>query len=253
MKIVIIDDDDFDVALTEKCIHSFFASNAQRTQSDWNSQATLHVQHYTLTRFTNGDDFLEHYDGTVDLIFLDIELPGTQGVDVARHIRLYDSNVTIVFTTKMAQYAAEGYDVDAIGYLIKPFSEDAFRVKMVKAFTLYENKATHSIPIRTDNGIRLLHTNDIEYIDVQRHEVTYHTTNEDITVWSSLKAVLQLLAVHEKEFIQVNRYTLVNLGYVRGIEADTILLPQARIPTSRGRRKAFMEALTRYTSRNSGL
>lgn len=246
MKIVIIDDDDSDAALTEQRIHNFFALDTQYMYK-------RSLPQYTLTRFTNGDDFLEQYDATTDLIFLDIELPGTQGVDVARHIRSLDTHVTIIFTTKMAQYAAEGYDVDAIGYLIKPCTDDAFRMKMAKALTLYHSKDVHSIQIRTDNGMRLLYTKDIVYIDVQRHEVTYHTTDDDVTVWSSLKAVLQLLAAHENEFIQVNRYTIVNLGYVRGIEADMILLPQARIQSSRGRKKAFMEGLTRYTSRNSDL
>lgn len=65
-------------------------------------------------------DFLEEYDSTYDIVFLDIEMPGSDGLTTAREIRGKDDAVAIIFITNMAQYAIHGYEVNAIDFMVKP-------------------------------------------------------------------------------------------------------------------------------------
>ncbi|WP_418968759.1 LytR/AlgR family response regulator transcription factor [Alloscardovia omnicolens] len=238
MNIVIVDDDDYDASQTQTMIHEFFAQQPKESVS----------LHYSITRFTNGDDLLENYESGTDVVFLDIEMPGTNGVDIARKLRTIDTKVVLIFTTKMAQYATEGYDVDATGYLVKPFTQNAFNFKMAKVIKRIQHMQTRYIPIDVEEGIRVLNAEEIEYIDVVKHKVTYHCEGFNITVWSSLKEVLQTLEnvglLHS--FEQINRYTIVNLAKVTAVYTDQVKVGESSIGISRSRRKNFMVSLTQY-------
>ena len=221
MNIVIVDDDDIDAHATHEMIERFFASYSEEPVD------------YSVLRFTNGDDFLENNSEAPHIVFMDVEMPGTQGVDVARKLREFDANAVLVFTTKMAQYAAEGYDVDAIGYLVKPFTQEAFDMKMRKALTVVQQAQRRTLSVM---------------VDVARHKVTYHMTDYEVDVWSSLKEVLQLLndADVSEAFSQINRYTIVNLARVSAVEGDDVVVGKWKLGMSRGRKKPFMLALAQY-------
>ncbi|MDU6533463.1 hypothetical protein CYJ32_06870 [Alloscardovia omnicolens] len=236
MNIVIVDDDDIDAHATHEMIERFFASYSEEPVD------------YSVLRFTNGDDFLENNSEAPHIVFMDVEMPGTQGVDVARKLREFDTNAVLVFTTKMAQYAAEGYDVDAIGYLVKPFTQEAFDMKMRKALTVVQQAQRRTLSVMVDGGLHFLQAQDIEYIDVARHKVTYHMTDYEVDVWSSLKEVLQLLndADVSDAFSQINRYTIVNLARVSAVEGDDVVVGKWKLGMSRGRKKPFMLALAQY-------
>lgn len=73
-----------------------------------------------VTAFGNAADFLEHYCADYDIVFMDIELPGLNGMEAAHRLREIDRQVILIFVTNMAQYAVKGYEVDALDYIIKP-------------------------------------------------------------------------------------------------------------------------------------
>ena len=70
--------------------------------------------------FHNPAEFLESYTKDYDLVFLDVEMPGLNGIETAKELRHMDSNVVIMFITNMAQYAIHGYEVEAVDYVLKP-------------------------------------------------------------------------------------------------------------------------------------
>ena len=82
---------------------------------------------YELERYARAFDLLEDYRGDADLLFLDIRLPDQLGIETARRIREKDARVMIVFVTNLAQYAIEGYSVQAFDYILKPVDYFAFR------------------------------------------------------------------------------------------------------------------------------
>lgn len=85
---------------------------------------------HTVKTFQSGGAFLWSYSPVYDVIFLDIELGSANGMDIARQIRKTDENTIIIFVTQLAQYAVEGYQVDALDFMVKPLEYYSFELVM---------------------------------------------------------------------------------------------------------------------------
>lgn len=114
MKIALVEDNGLHQAQIRQEIQNYFA--------ELNEVCELHV-------FDNGSDMLDHYYsvGGYDLLLLDIQLPGMDGVSVARQVRQKDDKVLIAFITSMTAYAVQGYSVYAMDYILKPINRISFR------------------------------------------------------------------------------------------------------------------------------
>ena len=117
--------------------------------------------------FSSGTEFVQAYKDKhdFDVIFLDIEMHGLDGLETARAIREYDQQVVIVFTTRMAQYAVAGYEVDAISYLVKPISAESFALAWRKIERIVSSRVVEQIAIETTDGNLYVKTSDIYYMD----------------------------------------------------------------------------------------
>ena len=227
--IALIDDDDADAEVTASMIDRYFDGDASR---------------YAVTRFADGDSLLRDYKASFDLMFLDVEMPGTDGVTVARHLRVVDDQTVLVFTTKMAQYAVEGYDVDAIGYLLKPLNYYAFSIKMRKAEDIVARRRSVTVPLTVGSETVFVPSADIRYVEVLDHALLYHTGEGIRKVWASLKDAAETL--EPVGFVPVSRYCLVNLEWVRAVHGDDVDVDGERVRVSRSRRKSLMQALAAY-------
>ncbi|MBW3090349.1 LytR/AlgR family response regulator transcription factor [Bifidobacterium miconisargentati] len=251
IRIAIVDDDDTDAARTAEMIERYYAeredeSRGTAAEHDARSGTQSHPA-YTITRFTDGESFLDDYKAEFDAMFLDVEMPGIDGLETAHRLREIDSHVVLVFTTKMAQYAAVGYDVDAIGYLVKPIDYFGFALKMRKVEDLVAKRQGVTIPLTVGTGTQFLSSHDVRYVEVLGHEVIYHTERVAYKVWSSLKEAAALLEpVH---FAASNRYCLVNLEWVQAVNGDTVVVDGQTLPVSRSKRKPLMQALAAYYGR----
>ena len=87
---------------------------------------------YEVLEFVSGEDLLSNYPNNIDLLFLDIQMNGLNGMDVARRIREFDNNVEIIFTTSVLDYVCEGYEVNAYRYMLKPIEYNIFKNNMGK-------------------------------------------------------------------------------------------------------------------------
>lgn len=227
--IALIDDDDADARVTASMIDRYFDGDASR---------------YAVTRFADGDSLLRDYKASFDLMFLDVEMPGTDGVTVARRLRVVDDQTVLVFTTKMAQYAVEGYDVDAIGYLLKPLNYYAFSIKMRKAEDIVARRRSVTVPLTVGSETVFVPSADIRYVEVLDHALLYHTGEGIRKVWASLKDAAETL--EPVGFVPVSRYCLVNLEWVRAVHGDDVDVDGERVRVSRSRRKSLMQALAAY-------
>ena len=88
---------------------------------------------FSIEEYRDGLSFVEDYDGTLDVVFLDIEMPHIDGMTAAKKIRERDQTLGIVFVTNMAQFAIHGYEVNAIDFIVKPVSYYVFADKLKKA------------------------------------------------------------------------------------------------------------------------
>lgn len=100
--------------------------------------------------------FLAVYNGDYDIILMDIEMPGTNGMDAAEQIRKRDAQVVIMFITNMAHYAIKGYEVGALDFVLKPIQYLNFANKMDRAMQLVENRGSKPVMTRREPASKRL-------------------------------------------------------------------------------------------------
>ena len=199
---------------------------------------------YQADSFANADAFLDDYRPIWDLVFMDIEMPGHDGMAAARLLRQIDKDVPLVFLTKVASLAAEGYDVDAIAYIIKPVSAEVFALKMRRILSHIEGREDATITISGRGSMTRLAVSSIIYVEVIRHEVVFHTTQGEIVSYGTLKAIEEQLAPFH--FTRCNSCYLVNPKHVTGVKGDNVLLGGQTLPISRSKKKQFINSLVSY-------
>lgn len=201
---------------------------------------------YVLETYSQAFDLLDAYRGDADLMFLDIRLPDQLGIETARRIREKDTRVMIVFVTNLAQYAIEGYSVQAFDYILKPVEYFAFSAKLDRALRALAARSDGPIlDIKTREGVlRRIPAGSIRYIEVQAHDVYLHTGNEVIKQWGTLSHYEELL--QGAHFARCSTSCLVNLKYVRAVQKDRVIVGQDSLTVTRTRRKDFLQALAQY-------
>ncbi len=180
---------------------------------------------------------------SIDLLFLDIEMPGLSGLDFLR--ALADSPF-VVFTTAYAQYALEGYEFNAVDYLMKPISFERFLQAVNKAVRLTNHRGAKEpdyIFVKTDQRLVRLHTAEILYIEGQQNYVFIHTPREKLMVLSTMKNLLETLP--DPMLLRVHKSYAVAVNHVGAIEGSEIIIGEHRVPISVRMRTAVVEQLTR--------
>lgn len=229
MKLAIVDDEEKMTDLLLEYSHKFEEENGEQMQAL--------VYHHP-------NDFLEHYCRDFDLVLMDIEMPGLNGIEAARELRRMDSKVVLMFITNMAQYAINGYEVEAIDFVIKPILYPEFSLKLHKAMRYIKRNKDHKVALNTQNGPVYLHLSDIYYIEVMKHYLIYHTVNGECTVRGVLKDVEEKLK--EYHFVRSNQGYLVNLKYVESIVGNTVKVAGTELQISRNKKSEFLMEFARY-------
>lgn len=210
---------------------------------------TLRKEQFELTSFPSGDRLVKNYAPVYDIIFLDIEMPGMNGMQTAARIRMMDEKVIIIFLTRMAQYAVKGYEVNAFDFIVKPVDYNSFAVKFGRALDAVKRRQEYKIEIRLDGGCLWLPVSCVWMIEVNKHDITYHTEQGDYTSRGSLVELEARLA--RFGFRRCSRFCLVNMKFVTGIYDWYILVHGQKIEVSRRMRKEMMEALLDYYGGNA--
>jgi len=194
--------------------------------------------------FQNGGSFLNGYQPIYDLVLMDIDLPGINGLDTAECLRRMDRSVALVFVTNLARYAAKGYAVDALDFMLKPVSYTNFSVTIQRALLRCRNNQWPDLLISISDGVYRISASRIRFIEVINHTLVYHTTEGNLTSTGNLKDVEGRL--DSRQFVRCNRCYLVNLAFVRAVHGYTLVLDIDQLQISRPRRTAVLEALNNY-------
>jgi two-component system, LytTR family, response regulator LytT len=200
--------------------------------------------------FDNPLDAMEFMESSsIDLIFLDIQMPDITGTEFAR---LLNNGPKIIFTTAYEKYALEGFRLDAVDYLLKPFGYDEFLVAAQKAkkFIGLEKSAMVQVEanneflfLKSEYKIRRINFNDILYIEGLKDYVKVYLQNEPHPVLSinTLKALEQKLP--ESKFMRVHRSFIVNLEKIQTIERSRIIFGKVYIAVGDQYKDKFQEFL----------
>ncbi|TCL57311.1 LytTR family two component transcriptional regulator [Kineothrix alysoides] len=194
--------------------------------------------------YSSGEDLLDNYDYSFDMICLDIDLPGKDGISMAKELRKTDEQVILLFVTNMAQMAVKGYEVQALDFIVKPVNYYSFAMKMKNAINIINNKKHKNIIISTPRGFQKVSTSELYYVEVRGHYLYYHTLNGVFRQKASLKELEGNLT--GLSFKRCNNCYLVNLRYIDLVDKDELQIAGEWLKISRPRKKEFLQSLANY-------
>ena len=194
--------------------------------------------------FSNGVDFISDYVPQYDIIFMDIDMPLLNGLETSRILRKLDCDVTLVFVTNLERYAIHGYDVGAVGFIVKPLNYATFANRMNRFLRHVAEGVEPFLLVNSKDGMAKVPLSDIYYITVAERYVLLHTRNGEIECHKSMKALEQELQVHA--FVRCDNSAMVNLRYVTGIQGNSAQVAGTTVTCSRNGRKTLLDAFTLY-------
>lgn len=187
---------------------------------------------------------VEEFHSQFDIIFLDIEMKMMDGMEAANRIREKDSNVMLIFITNLAQYAIQGYGVEARGFLLKPVKYIAFEQQLNKCIHEIGKKSMEYLSVKYAGGMKKYPLPEIYYMESDGHYIDIHLESEVDRVLCSIKEMEEKLK--GKSFYRCNSGIIVNLAHVEKVQKNDVVIHGEVLSISRARKKEFMEALTNY-------
>lgn len=184
-----------------------------------------------------------------DIVFMDIQLPGINGMEAAELLRTYDRSVPLIFVTDLAQYAVRGYEVDAMDFIVKPVNYGALTRCLDKALRSVGHNRAGTLVVPTRDGARVILLSELSSVQVRDHDLVYTQVGgrEPLKVRGSLGAVERQLAELGAPFVRVSQSCLANMALIRRITRDALEMEGGEtLWFSRGKRKAAMERITDY-------
>lgn len=182
---------------------------------------------FTIDVFDRTFFFVEKYKADYQIIFLDIELPDGNGMDIANKIRLKDHDVVIVFITNLGQYAIKGYEVQAYDFILKPVKYERFKTLLNRLLHTIKIKKDSFLVLKTTSGLTRISSLEIQYVSVDDHLLYYYTADKTYECWETLKAAEAKLP--KPMFARLNKSTLVNLRFVQAVNNDSVTLVNGTI------------------------
>lgn len=230
MKIAICDDEEVFIENTIDMIKSILAD----------------ADMCSITACKSGEELLEkHCLEKYDIIFLDIEMGGISGMETAREIRKYDSEVIIVFLTNYSEFALEGYEVDAYRYLVKNQPVYIFEKQFRSVFEKYSQK--HKLfEISDRNTTSYVYLKDICFFEILNKRITVHTLTDEYEFCGKMADIEQQFK-NDALFIKPHKSFLINLAHIRAIcVSDIIMANGKKVPLSRNYKKAIADRYVSY-------
>lgn len=199
----------------------------------------------SITVFNCGNALLEAYDSgnKYDLIFMDVEMPGILGVDVAQIIRNIDNSIILIFITAYTKYVKDAFCINAFQCLLKPIMREVFNEEFERALN-YCRKMKYKYSITYHDKTTILEVKDIAYIETFHRRLRLSTLSESYEYVGNISNDEKKLA--EYGFIRCHQGYLINMRYIYQMENNFFILTnQKKIPISKHLKS---EVLFKYNS-----
>lgn len=193
--------------------------------------------------FSSGEGvaaWLQKHPGELDLLFLDYEMGGMTGLETARAIRKTDSRLLLVFLTGYADHVFDGYEVQALDYLLKPLNEDRLAALLKRVFGALQLQAPESYTLQNTEGAFRVAKADILYFYSEKRRVFLVTEQREYPFYGKLDEVAQEMG---KAFVRIHNRYLVRAAAVNRVAGDEVQLGARVLPVSRACRKEALLAL----------
>ena len=217
MKLAIVEDEAVHGRLLEQYI------------AEWGKQNGIPVSVKTCS---SAESFLfEWEDMPVDAVFADIQMPGMDGMEMVRKLREKDAKVPVIFATGIADHMQEGYEVEALNYLLKPLSQEKVFACLDRALRRHE--AQDYLVAETLDGVRKLPLEAVNYCEAAGHNTKLGLTGGEMLFCSSSLSMLEK-ELAEKGFVKCHRSYLCNISVLNRITSETLVFDDGtEIPVSR--------------------
>ncbi len=209
-----------------------------------------------INRYLSAEEFLFEWEPGLgfSVLFIDIQMYEINGIDLAKSVRKKDNEINIIFTTGITGYMAEGYEVEALHYLVKPINEDKIYKCMDKVFN--KRKNINYIIVHSKGGIHKLDTSQINYIEARGHgcviEIFTKENNlKQVKQTEVSESISELKTLLPKQgFIKCHRSYLCSIQNIHHIGKTEIIFDTgSHIPVSRRLHKDVNQAFIQYFSR----
>lgn len=208
-----------------------------------------------LSLYQSGEELLLS-DAEPDILLLDIQMPGKNGMETARQLRERNKTAIIIFVTALDDFVFQAFDVGAFHYLVKPFDDNKFAEVLLNAVKQFDDrkmletagrkKEKPSLMITTGGKHITVNVEDIVYAEVFDRKVILHTMDSDIEYYGKMKELEEKAG---DEFYRTHRSFLVNFEFIRKYDAATVYLKKGQALIAKQNYRDFVRAYLRYNQR----
>ena len=193
--------------------------------------------------FASAEAFLFEYeeDKAYDILLLDVEMKNMNGIELAKRIRKDNNRAEIIFITSHFEFVGEGYEVDALHYLIKPISAEKLTQVLTKAAEKISVEPP-SVVISCEGETVKLYEADIRYVESFLHYIVIHTKDKEYKIKENMSVFENRVS---DDFYRIHRSYLVSLKHITRISRTSVNIGSTELPLSRGKyddiNRAFIE------------
>ncbi len=230
LKIAICDDEQSQIEYLKSAVDAWTTKNGHSA---------------TVSTFQSAEAFLFEYDEdkSFDILLLDVEMENISGIDLAKKIRKDNARVEIIFITSHFEFYGEGYEVDALHYLIKPVSQEKLENVLDKAVSKLQTEPP-SVVITCDGETIKIPETDILYVEAFKHYITIYTRSKEYTVKESISAFEGKLS---EGFYKTHRSYIVSLKFITKISRTSVTVNgSVELPLARGKYDEVNMAFIEY-------
>ena len=201
---------------------------------------------YEFSSGVNAASWLEKHPGEIDLLFLDVEMKGLNGMETAEKIRTFNNDLIIVFVTGYSDYVFEGYRVGALDYLIKPVSIQRLIELLHRVRTKLTKEESQTFTIKNIDGTWRFKLCDILYFYSDKRKVILVTRNGEYPFYAKLDEIEAKLVSH---FVRIHQRYLINPAAADYLRNDSVMLGNTELPCSRRYKETAVARIARAMMR----
>ncbi|NBH82983.1 DNA-binding response regulator [bacterium C-53] len=198
----------------------------------------------SILQFPSGGKLLK-YRGAIDILFLDIQMEGLNGMETAKRLRSCGFKGFLIFITVLKEMVFQSFEVRAYDYLIKPVMEEQFERTMERLYLSMKSEGETGLLIQKGNESRIIPFDGIVYCEVIDRKVYLHLKSEEVVdYYDRIEKLEERL---DRSFFRCHRSYLIHLKYLKSYKDGTAWMEGGKeVPVSRGRRKEFSGIILQY-------